>query len=131
MTADGGVDPDVLGRSTWTFLHTLAATQPQKLTDKDQVRLRRFVTDFSQLYPCAPCAESFQQILLDHPPVTTSGPQFAQWMCVAHNQVNQELGKPKFDCATLSDTWGVCEECAAHKDDLTQFKSLFKRIQSQ
>lgn len=131
MTADGGIDPETLGRATWTFLHTLAASQPPTLTEKEQSRLRRFISDFSNLYPCAPCAESFRDILGHHPPNTASGPKFADWMCKVHNEVNKELGKEEFDCSLLADRWGVCEQCAAHKDELDQFKSIFKQMKKQ
>lgn len=129
MTADGGVDPETLGRSTWTFLHTLAASVPQKPTTQERARITRFMSDFAQLYPCAPCAESFQEILKNFPVDVRSGPNFAQWMCDVHNEVNKELNKPTFDCATVGERWGVCEQCQAHQDSLQQFKNLIKMTQ--
>lgn len=131
MTAEGGVDPETLGRSTWTFLHTLAASQPQKLTNVQQERLKRFVTDFGQLYPCAPCAESFRDILDRYPVETVSGPKFSQWMCKVHNEVNAELGKSNFNCSFVGNRWGVCEQCASHTDELNQFKSMFRQVQKR
>lgn len=85
------------------------------------------MTDFSELYPCAPCAESFRAILRARPVETGSGPQFAQWVCAVHNDVNRELGKKEFDCDTVGDRWGVCEACARHSDELDQFKSTVMR----
>lgn len=126
MTAAGGVDPDTLGKATWTFLHTLAASYPPKPSSEEQRRVTRFMSDFSQLYPCAPCAQSFRQIMREHPAEVTSGPLFATWMCSVHNKVNEELGKPLFDCGGIGDRWGVCEQCEAHKIDLLQFKAMFK-----
>lgn len=124
MTADGGIDADALGRATWTFLHTLAASQPEHLSECRQQRLRRFIADFSHVYPCTPCADSFRDILATLPPDTTSGPRFARWMCAAHNAVNAELGKQAFDCKRVGQRWGVCEQCTAHQDELDQFKAM-------
>lgn len=128
MTADGGVDSDTLGRATWTFLHTLAATHPASPTAAQQVTVTRFMRDFAMLYPCAPCAESFRAILERHPVDAATGPRFARWMCVVHNQVNEELSKPVFDCDKVGQRWGVCEQCAAHSDDLADFKKLMKNM---
>lgn len=129
MGADGGVDPDTLGRATWTFLHTLAANVSQNPSTREQAQIKRFMGDFSQLYPCAPCAESFREILKSHPVDVRSGPDFAQWMCSVHNEVNKELNKPVFDCAAVGERWGVCEQCRAHQDNLQQFKNLIKMTQ--
>lgn len=129
MTADGGVDTETLGRATWTFLHTLAASHPEKPSSEEQRRMTRFMRDFAQVYPCAPCAESFREILKQHPTNAESGPGFAQWMCAVHNEVNKEIGKEVFDCARVGERWGVCEQCAAHQDDLKDFKNLFKKLQ--
>lgn len=126
MVAEGGVDTDSLGRATWTFLHTLAATHPSKPTTKEQARLSRFMEDFSHVYPCAPCASSFRSVMQRLPPDTKTGPRFALWMCAAHNEVNRELGKDVFDCAQVALRWGVCDSCAAHQDTLSNFKTMFK-----
>lgn len=128
MVADGGVDAETLGRATWTFLHTLAATFPQTPTAAEQARMKRFMNDFSDIYPCEPCAYSFREIMKAHPADTTTGHGFAQWMCRVHNEVNKELGKTSFDCSKVSDRWGICEQCAAHKDKLEDFKSMFKGL---
>lgn len=130
MVAEGGVDPDSLGRATWTFLHTLAATYPAKPTKAEQTRIDRFISDFSHIYPCAPCASSFRTIMRRLPPDTTSGPGFAQWMCAAHNEVNKEIGKDAFDCTQVAQRWGVCESCAEHQDGLNDFKTSFKGFAS-
>ena len=129
MVAEGGVDPDTLGRATWTFLHTLAASHPQNPSPEEQLRMKRFMHDFAKVYPCAPCAESFRGIMKRIPAKTETGPGFADWMCTAHNEVNKELGKELFDCKKVGERWGVCEQCAAHRDELDDFKSTFKGFQ--
>lgn len=130
MVAEGGVDAETLGRATWTFLHTLAATHPAKPSATEQARMSRFMKDFSEVYPCAPCAESFRGIMQRHPADTRSGPAFARWMCVVHNEVNKDLGKDAFNCDNIAQKWGICESCAAHQEELNHFKSVFKGFAS-
>lgn len=130
MVAEGGVDADTLGRATWTFLHTLAATYPSNPTPSERERTIRFMNDFSKIYPCAPCAESFRGILQRKPVNAQSGPLFARWMCEVHNEVNRELGKDLFDCALVGERWGVCESCAAHQGELREFKRSFRGFQA-
>lgn len=31
--------------------------------------------------------------------------EFGWWMCQAHNEVNQKLGKPVFDCRFWEERW--------------------------
>ncbi|PXF43184.1 FAD-linked sulfhydryl oxidase ERV1 [Gracilariopsis chorda] len=130
MGAEEEVGPETLGRSTWTFLHTLAAAYPLRPSKEEQHRVQRFMKDFAQIYPCAPCAESFQEIIKQDPPDGRSGPAFAQWMCRVHNEVNKEIGKDLFDCSKVGEKWGVCEQCTAHRDKLDDFKQTFKGFQS-
>merc|ERR1712093_392675 len=54
--------PDVeeLGRSSWTLLHSIAATYPTKPTPTEQSQVSQFMGLFSKLYPCWVCAEDFQ-----------------------------------------------------------------------
>jgi len=50
-------DREELGRSTWLFLHTMAAYYPDSPTSRQQEDMRKFVSLFSQFYPCDDCAE--------------------------------------------------------------------------
>jgi Erv1 / Alr family len=120
------VDAEALGRATWTLLHTLAAAFPAAPTPAESTRAARFMRDFARVYPCAPCAESFQGIVARRPVDAASGPRFARWMCDAHNDVNRELGKDVFDCApdNLAKRWGTCEDCSAHAGELAAFQKL-------
>ncbi len=128
MVVEGGVDVEELGRATWTFLHTLAATHSAAPSPAEVKRIERFMRDFSEIYPCAPCAESFRGIMKRVPVDASTGPKFAQWMCKVHNEVNKEIGKPLFNCEEVSKSWGVCESCARHEDSLIGFKGLLKRM---
>ncbi|KAJ5766933.1 uncharacterized protein N7511_004549 [Penicillium nucicola] len=103
--------PDVeqLGRSTWTLLHSMAATYPEKANTEHQENMRGFLKFFSKLYPCWVCADDFQTWMA-HPsgrnqPKLESRKEFGWWMCEAHNEVNRKLGKKEFDCRFWEERW--------------------------
>ncbi|CCH40805.1 FAD-linked sulfhydryl oxidase ALR [Wickerhamomyces ciferrii] len=101
--------PDVneLGRSTWTFLHSLAATYPPKPNETQQNDMLQFLNIFSKIYPCWWCAEGFQSFMEkpETKPKVTTQEEFGKWLCDAHNEVNERVGKPKFDCNLWKQRW--------------------------
>ena len=58
---DCPLDKDELGRNTWSFLHTMAATYPQKPSEQQQQDMTDFIHLFSKLYPCDYCAKDFRK----------------------------------------------------------------------
>ncbi|KAK5995783.1 FAD-linked sulfhydryl oxidase ALR [Cladobotryum mycophilum] len=103
--ADCPPDVEQLGRSTWTLLHSIAATYPEQPSRTQQSDLLSFVGLFSKLYPCWVCAEDFQGHLAKDKPPVASRAEFSQWLCRAHNDVNKKLGKPVFDCSRWDERW--------------------------
>lgn len=103
--ADCPPDVEVLGRSTWTLLHSIAATYPEAATKSQQSDLLSFVGLFSKLYPCWVCAEDFRGYVGREQPRVGGREEFGQWLCGAHNEVNRKLGKPVFDCAKWDERW--------------------------
>ncbi|KAJ5780558.1 FAD dependent sulfhydryl oxidase Erv1 [Penicillium paradoxum] len=99
--------PDVeeLGRSTWTLLHSMAATYPEKANTEHQDNMRGFLKFFSKLYPCWVCADDFQTWMARNQPKLSSRKEFGWWMCEAHNEVNRKLGKKEFDCRFWEERW--------------------------
>ena len=57
---DCPVERDVLGRHSWTLLHSIAANVPDKPTQHQQKELGQFMTTLSNFYPCQFCAEEFR-----------------------------------------------------------------------
>lgn len=107
-------DVETLGRSTWTLLHTIAATYPTSASVEKQAEMKTFMSIFSRIYPCWVCAEDFQK-WTERPenrlvPGREGGhlggrASFGQWMCEAHNEVNRKLGKREFDCRRYEERW--------------------------
>ncbi|CAG8961288.1 hypothetical protein HYFRA_00013567 [Hymenoscyphus fraxineus] len=105
--SDPQCPPDVeqLGRSTWTFLHTLTASYPANPTPSEQSNVQQFMGLFGKLYPCWVCAEDFQEWMAKNKVRTESRDEFGRWMCEAHNEVNRKLGKREFDCGKWEERW--------------------------
>ncbi|KDQ50874.1 hypothetical protein JAAARDRAFT_62909 [Jaapia argillacea MUCL 33604] len=94
-----------LGRATWKLLHTITLRYPELPTPDEREALSSYFHIFSRLYPCGECATEFQQLLKKFPPQTSSRRAAALWLCHVHNQVNERLHKPEFDCAHLDETY--------------------------
>jgi mitochondrial FAD-linked sulfhydryl oxidase len=98
-------DSQELGRSSWTFLHTLAAYYPSNPTAEKQRDTRNFLELFSKLYPCGHCAEHMQAEMEIDPPNVTNREALSLWLCLFHNKVNELVGKPIFDCSRVMERW--------------------------
>ncbi|CAB3410615.1 unnamed protein product [Caenorhabditis bovis] len=99
------VDKDELGRSTWNLLHTMSVYYPQKPTEEDKEKARKFMDLLGQMYPCDFCAKDLRRDLKKDPPKLESREEFSQWMCQLHNKVNEKTGKPLFDCKSVMERW--------------------------
>ena len=95
------IDRELLGRSTWNLLHSIASVS-QKNSLYRKLLVIGFMVDLSLLYPCQKCAPHFQKYLKNNPPLMENNNSFAMWLCRFHNSVNQRLGKPIFDCTSNS-----------------------------
>ncbi|KAL1867837.1 hypothetical protein VTK73DRAFT_3918 [Phialemonium thermophilum] len=102
---DCPADVETLGRSSWTLLHTIAATYPTSPSPSEQSDLKSFIKLFSKLYPCWVCAEDFQHYIKKQDVRTDNRQAFGTWLCEAHNEVNRKLGKPIFDCSKWEERW--------------------------
>lgn len=102
---DAPADVEVLGKSSWTLLHSIAATYPEKPDTKQQQDLKQFLKLFGNFYPCWYCGDDFKAYLTKTEPVVDTQDKFGRWLCDAHNEVNVKLGKPKFDCNLWKQRW--------------------------
>jgi FAD-linked sulfhydryl oxidase len=85
----------------------MAAYFPEKPTSEEKWHATVFVSALALLYPCAHCAAALQSYIEEHPPNVESREAFSLWMCGAHNEVNERLGLPMYDCslAALDERW--------------------------
>ena len=107
LPADCPPDVEQLGRSSWTLLHSIAATYPEKPSIQQQQDASTFISSFSRLYPCHWCATDFQSWMktAGGAPKVSSRQEFSQWLCESHNEVNKKLGKSVFDCSKWEERW--------------------------
>ena len=108
-----------LGRAAWKVLHTTLARFPEKPTKDESEALRSYIHLFQRLYPCGDCAKHFGEVLKDFPPQVSSRNAAAGWGCHVHNQVNERLKKPLFDCANIGDFYdcGCADDEKDEKDE--------------
>ncbi|KAG9039931.1 hypothetical protein FRB95_004403 [Tulasnella sp. JGI-2019a] len=100
-------DVELLGRSTWTFLHTTAAYYPESPNARQRSDMLCLLRALPTLYPCSHCASHLQENLRQFPPdkfVGGRGP-LSRWLCERHNDVNKRLGKVEFDCNKTDERW--------------------------
>ncbi|KAL1918207.1 uncharacterized protein VTP21DRAFT_3473 [Calcarisporiella thermophila] len=92
-------DAEQLGAATWTFLHTMAAYYPDTPTPPQQEGMTSMLRHFSWFYPCGHCADHLRKEMKTRPPRVETREALSKWMCEVHNEVNERLGKEKFDCS--------------------------------
>uniref|UniRef100_A0A0K0DU75 Sulfhydryl oxidase n=1 Tax=Strongyloides stercoralis TaxID=6248 RepID=A0A0K0DU75_STRER len=102
---DCPVDKDELGRSTWKLLHTISVYYPEKPSQKNKEDVKRTIESLAEVYPCTHCAEDFRNDIKKNPIKLDSRVELANWMCDAHNRVNEKIGKEKFDCKKVFERW--------------------------
>jgi len=104
---DCPADTTLLGRSTWTFLHTTAAYYPIQAPPQTQENMRQLLGSLSFFYPCIPCADDFRKDVTDNPPDVSGREGLSRWLCERHNEVNEKLGKERFGCdwSSLNRRW--------------------------
>ncbi|KAG8935076.1 hypothetical protein FRC01_009116 [Tulasnella sp. 417] len=105
--ADCPPDVEDLGRATWTFLHTTAAYYPEKPTPTQRSDMLNLLKALPNLYPCGWCASHLKENMAIHPPDKVVDNRFSlsKWLCDRHNDVNERLGKPIFDCSKTDERW--------------------------
>ena len=101
-----------LGKSTWHFLHRVAAgfdKSPTLERSRDMVNFFTLAADF---YPCPECAKHFRDVIKMRPidASNLNNRVLSLWLCAVHNDVNQRLLKPLFSCTldALKERWGKC-----------------------
>ncbi len=89
--------PSTWGPSAWLLIHLTALRYPERPTTDDKKRFSAFIKSLQYVLPCEGCCKGFQKII----EATQFGPAtlrdrdaLFEWTVIAHNMVNQKLGKP-------------------------------------
>lgn len=93
----------------------MMAKFPENPTPDDSLALKTWIQLFARLYPCGDCAAHFQKMLEKYPPQVSSRNAAAGWACFVHNQVNERLHHPIFDCTKIGDFY----DCGCGDDKKT------------
>ena len=67
--------------------------------------MSQFLSSYAALYPCGYCADRTLEELQRNPPRTSSQRALSVWLCEVHNEVNERLHKPLFDCSRTDERW--------------------------
>lgn len=105
---------ELLGRHSWTLLHSIAAYYPDNPTEEEKQYALDFLNGFAHLYPCKACREHLQKSMKKYPPNVNSRKEFMLYLCTIHNIVNRTLLKPVYPCniELLEERWRKgCPEC--------------------
>ncbi|GLI67682.1 hypothetical protein VaNZ11_011944 [Volvox africanus] len=94
-----------LGRATWTFLHSMAAHYPEHPSPRQQELMRGIMEGLAEFYPCEVCAEHLREQMKRTSPQVATARDLNLWLCGIHNEVNEMLGKPLFNCNRLLERW--------------------------
>ena len=60
----------------------------------------------TKLYPCEICREHFKNMIEKYPIKHANRNDLVYYFCMLHNEVNERLNKPYFDCKKAFDFWG-------------------------
>jgi hypothetical protein len=94
-----------LGNAIWMHLHSIATYYPSTPTLQEQHNMTHLIYNIAYFLPCKKCSKHFLEYIQHTPPNVISNTTLILWMCQFHNNVNQMLNKPEFDCNTLNVTF--------------------------
>ncbi|GAA5987182.1 hypothetical protein JCM10908_001849 [Rhodotorula pacifica] len=108
LPADCPPDVERLGRHTWTFLHTTVSYFAPQPSQHQKASMLGLLHALPTLYPCGSCAGHLQTYMKTNPPdraIEQGREALELWLCKVHNEVNERLGKDRFDCSTVPQRW--------------------------
>ncbi|KAK9763487.1 Flavin-linked sulfhydryl oxidase of the mitochondrial IMS [Basidiobolus ranarum] len=83
----------------------MAAYYPDQPDNEQKANMKTLIKGFSKFYPCGYCATHLQEELKKNEPKVDNRSALSKWMCDIHNEVNERLGKPLFDCSKTDERW--------------------------
>jgi hypothetical protein len=119
---------EILGRSTWTLLHSIGAGLHDPPTPDEQRRVLLVLRELGEIYPCIECRPGFNY-LDESPPDFSSRAAFEEWLCSWHNAISKRLGKDEVACSPskLHQAYQLgCEACKRVKTMEDQTALIFE-----
>jgi FAD-linked sulfhydryl oxidase len=104
---------EIVGRSTWTLLHSIGAGLHDPPTLDEQTGITTIIRELSGIYPCIECRPGFSYID-QNPPDFSFRAAFEKWLCSWHNAVSKLIGKDEIVCnsSKLHQAYQIgCEAC--------------------
>ena len=88
--------PDIWGPMFWGAFHIISLAYPDDPTYSEKRAAKEFFNSLAHLLPCPVCRSHFREILQVSPVETwlDNRKSLVEWVWMAHNQVNEKLGKP-------------------------------------
>lgn len=104
-----GIDPDIWGPSTWTFLHLTVLAEKENDLSNRIVYYKQLYTLLQQLLPCEKCRKHLKEnmrLLTDIETIRTKRELF-DWTTRLHNAVNRINGKREFTLEESLALWSA------------------------
>ncbi|QPG77301.1 hypothetical protein FOA43_004709 [Brettanomyces nanus] len=120
-----------LGHASWKLFHTILARYPDEPTETERGHLSTYIKSFAQVYPCGDCARHFVKLLKKYPPQLNSRKNAAIWGCFIHNQVNEVLHHPIYDCTSILEDYDCGCGADEESEDYTLHGKTMKDVQAE
>lgn len=92
-----------IGRISWRLFHRFSVLCNME-NEEEKKHMKNFIKGLSLFFPCPTCKEDFKVEIAKKPYDgifnSNSSTELINWVCYQHNQVNEKLSKPLFDCNT-------------------------------
>lgn len=98
-TCKTGSTRSIIGRQTWTLLHSTADAFPIDPTAQETDRYRNFMFTVISTFPCRSCVSKALDYLTTNPLDFSSRSSLQTSLCNLHNYINETLGKPTHACS--------------------------------
>ncbi len=89
---------NLVGRSGWHFMHTLAANYPDNPSFYQKYSWYGFFETIIYFYPCEKCRNHLWYNVDRFGLHTSNKTDFNMFLCYLHNDINKEQGKEMFPC---------------------------------
>lgn len=94
-----GIGPDSWGPHGWKFIHYTALGYPEKPTETDKLKYKKFYTSLCDVIPCILCRNNYVDHLKEFPltkEVLMNKESLMAWTIKIHNIVNKSNNKKTY-----------------------------------